>query len=95
MLTYSAVRNKRPNSLHVVQKLSGWSIKNKEKFSICQMGMGDVSTQEFKRIQCVMLHSDILCYSIPVCVCVCVMNMVYRTMHRCVHSCTSTLVKTV
>ena len=27
------MRNKRPNSLQVVQKLSGGSIKNEEKFS--------------------------------------------------------------
>ena len=34
MFIYSAaVRNKRPNSLEVVQKLSGLSIKNKEMFS--------------------------------------------------------------
>ena len=39
---YFAVKNTRPNSSQVVHKLSGCSIKNKEKFS--QMEIGDVST---------------------------------------------------
>ena len=50
MFTYSAVRNKRPNSLQVVHKLSGRSIKNKEKFSkVMPNGIkGDVSTWNLK-----------------------------------------------
>ena len=58
MFTYSAVRNKRPNSLQVVQKLSGHSIKNKEKCSIGYVKWectGDVSLKEFSTSCCIVI----------------------------------------
>ena len=75
----------------MVQKLSGRSIKNKEKLSKVMpngKAKGDVSTQEFQSLHtsCCIVLFFAMCIAVCVCVCVvcvcvcvCVMNIVYRS----------------
>ena len=76
MVTYSAVRNKRPNSLQVVQKLSGHSIMNKEKLS-----KGDAKWEKVMRVRrnlnefntsCCIVLFFAMCITVCVRVCMCV-----------------------
>ena len=51
------------------------------------MGKGDVSTQDRKSLQCVMLHSVNICHVYGVCVCVCMCVCVCVCMCVCVCVC--------